>query len=115
MSPPATSDGLFLKDDSIQFIHNFSMARRSCLRDTLSRDISAYLTSKVERISTLTWYSETLKSSNLKCHLRDRNISIYRINRRLLYSDPWISSSLESRMSSIIMLMLARHPHVNDS
>ena len=115
MPPPVTFDGLSLKDDIIQFIYDLLMARLSCLRSTLSRGVSAYLASRVERISTPTRYSEMLKCSNLKCHLRDRNISIYRINRRLLYSDPWVSSSLESRISSIGTVMLARHHHVNDS
>ena len=80
MFPPVTFDGLFLKDDIIQCIYNLLMVRRSCLRDILSRGISAYLVNRVECISTPTRYSETLKCSTLKCHLQDRNISINRIN-----------------------------------
>ena len=80
MSPPVTFDGLFLKDVIIQCIYNLLMARRSYLRDILSRGISAYFVNRVEYISITTQYSEILKCSNLKCHLQDRNISIYRIN-----------------------------------
>ena len=72
MSPPATFDGLILKDDIIRFVYDLLMARWSCLRDTLSRGVFAYLASKVECISTPTRYSEMLKCSNLNCHLRDR-------------------------------------------
>ena len=43
MFPPVTFDGLFLKDAIIQCIYNLLMARRSYLRDILSRGISAYL------------------------------------------------------------------------
>ena len=80
MSPPVTFNGLFLKDAIIQYIYNLSMARRSYLRDILSRGISAYLMNRVEYISIPTRYSEMLKCSNPKCHLQDRNISIYRIS-----------------------------------
>ena len=72
MSPPATFDGLILKDDIIRFVYDLLMARWSCLQDTLSRGVFAYLASKVECISTPTRYSEMLKCSNLNCHLRDR-------------------------------------------
>ena len=65
MFPPVTFDGLFLKDAIIQCIYNFLMARRSYLRDILSRGISAYLENRVECISTPTRYSETLKCSTL--------------------------------------------------
>ena len=34
MSPPATFDGLFLKDGIIQFIYDLLMTRWSCLRNT---------------------------------------------------------------------------------
>ena len=66
MSPPATFDGLFLQDDIIQFIYDLLMARWSCLRDTLSRGVFAYVASRVECISTPARYSEMLKCSNLK-------------------------------------------------
>ena len=72
MSPPATFDGLFLKDDIIEFIYDLLMARLSCLRDTLSRGVFAYLASRIECISTPTRYSEMLKCFNLNCHLRVR-------------------------------------------
>ena len=72
MSPPATFNGLFLKDDIIQSNYDLLMARRSCLRDTLSRGVFAYLASRIECISTPTRYSEMLKCFNLNCHLRDQ-------------------------------------------
>ena len=72
MSPPATFNGLFLKGDIIQSNYDLLMARGSCLRDTLSRGVFAYLASRIECISTPTQYSEMLKCSNLNCHLRER-------------------------------------------
>ena len=77
MSPPATFDGLLPREITIQFIHDLLMTGRLCLQDTLSRGVSAYLSNRVECISTSTRYSETLKCSNLNRHPRNRNISIY--------------------------------------
>ena len=65
MFPLVTFDGLFLKDAIIQCIYNLLMARRSYLRDILSRGISAYLVNRVECISTPTRYFEMLKCSTL--------------------------------------------------
>ena len=95
MSPPTTFDGLLPRGITIQSIRDLLMAGWSCLRDTLSRGVSAYLASRVECSSTSPQCSETLKCSNLNRHPRNRDISIYRIDRGSLYSDPWASSSLD--------------------
>ena len=88
MSHPATFDGLLTREITIQFIHDLLMTGCSCLRNTLSRGVSAYPASRVACISTSTRYSETLKRSNLNRHPRNHNISIYRIDRGLSIQIP---------------------------
>ena len=109
LSPPATYDGLLPREITIQSIRDLLMAGLLCLRDTLSRGVSAYLASRVKCISTRTQCSEMLKCSNLNRHPQNWDISIYRINRGSLNSDPWASSSLDLGYPAKIMPMLARH------
>ena len=54
----------FSQDYIIQYVYNVSMARRSCLRDILSRGITAYSVNRIEYISISTQYSGMLNCSN---------------------------------------------------
>ena len=51
---PVSFDGLVSRGITIQSIYDFSMTGWLCLRDTLSRGISAYLASRVGCISAST-------------------------------------------------------------
>ena len=95
LAPRATFDGLLPRGITIQSINESLMTGRSCLRDTLSRGISAYLAIRVWCIFSPTLYSVTLKCLNPYRHTQNRDISIRRFNQGSLYSYPWEFLSID--------------------